>query len=235
MTDMTKNSPFLQEERSAFEAAYAAEFSNARVQVYTANDIASMREGDGYGERPYLNGQWKGWQARAALVLVDTPTPPEALATKLIDTWCATHGGQIPWEKAVEITAIATSMGSEERERLLAMADEDAPAAQSGQAKKWTYASEQETNCAGCGVRKHTPLRVDWMGGYVCLTCIDAKLEELYEALPDAQAGQVPAQARTKAMQLRVFLGKAGFADQALIADELMDLLAAEPAQGGAS
>ncbi|SDI55145.1 hypothetical protein [Pseudomonas panipatensis] len=66
------------------------------------------------------------------------------------------------------------------------------PVAQAGKAKKWTYASEQETNCAGCGVRKHTPLRVDWMGGYVCLTCIDEKLEALYEALPDAQAGQVP-------------------------------------------
>ncbi|MDU4255549.1 hypothetical protein [Pseudomonas sp.] len=49
----------------------------------------------------------------------------------------------------------------------------------------------------------------------------------------DAQAGQVPAEARTKAMQLRVFLGKAGFAEQVLVAEELMDLLAAAAAQGG--
>lgn len=54
-------------------------------------------------------------------------------------------------------------------------------------------------------------------------------------ATPVAKAGQVPAEARTKAMQLRVFLGKAGHADQALIAEELMDLLAAAPAQGGSS
>lgn len=67
MTDLNQNSPLPQDERSAFESAYAAEFSNARVQVYTAKDIASMREGDSYGERPYLNGHWKGWQARAAL------------------------------------------------------------------------------------------------------------------------------------------------------------------------
>lgn len=40
------------------------------------------------------------------------------------------------------------------------------------------------------------------------------------------QAVQVPDAARTKAMQLRVFLGKAGLAEQALIAEELMDLLA---------
>ncbi|KSQ07349.1 hypothetical protein [Pseudomonas aeruginosa] len=44
---------------------------------------------------------------------------------------------------------------------------------------RWTYASTQATNCAGCGEHKHTPLRVDWMGGYVCLTCIDEKLEAL--------------------------------------------------------
>lgn len=54
---------------------------------------------------------------------------------------------------------------------------------------QWTYASDQATHCGGCGKHKHTPLRVDWMGGYVCLTCIDEKLEALYEA---AQAGQVP-------------------------------------------
>lgn len=39
-----------------------------------------------------------------------------------------------------------------------------------------TYSSTQATECAGCGERKHTPLRIDAMGGYVCLTCIDKKL-----------------------------------------------------------
>lgn len=42
-----------------------------------------------------------------------------------------------------------------------------------------TYSSMQATNCAGCGQHKHTPLRVDPMGGYVCLTCIDKRLGEL--------------------------------------------------------
>jgi hypothetical protein len=40
----------------------------------------------------------------------------------------------------------------------------------------YTYASTQATNCAGCGEFRHTPLRIDAMGGYVCLTCIDRKL-----------------------------------------------------------
>lgn len=40
-----------------------------------------------------------------------------------------------------------------------------------------TYISRQATECAVCGVRKHTPLRRDEMGGYVCLTCIDKRLD----------------------------------------------------------
>ena len=43
----------------------------------------------------------------------------------------------------------------------------------------FTYSSKQATKCACCGVHKHTPLRVDFMGGYVCLTCIDMRLEVL--------------------------------------------------------
>jgi hypothetical protein len=35
----------------------------------------------------------------------------------------------------------------------------------------------QKTNCAKCGELKHTPLRRDEMGGYVCLTCIDDQLD----------------------------------------------------------
>ena len=57
-----------------------------------------------------------------------------------------------------------------------------APArAQAGEAV--TYLSTQSTACAGCGKVKHTPLRIDAMGGYVCLTCIDKKL-----AAPPADA-----------------------------------------------
>lgn len=44
---------------------------------------------------------------------------------------------------------------------------------------EYTYVSTQATNCASCGLHKHTPLRVDWMGGYVCLTCIDRVMESI--------------------------------------------------------
>lgn len=37
---------------------------------------------------------------------------------------------------------------------------------------------EQRTHCCGCGEYKVTPLRRDEFGGYICLTCIDKKLDE---------------------------------------------------------
>lgn len=53
-----------------------------------------------------------------------------------------------------------------------------------------TYSSTQATNCAGCGERKHTPLRIDAMGGYVCLTCIDNKLGSLLGEFGHAEPAQ---------------------------------------------
>lgn len=55
-----------------------------------------------------------------------------------------------------------------------------------------TYSSTQETECAYCGVRKHTPLRRDEMGGYVCLTCIDKQLDSQRQQLSEAVAALKP-------------------------------------------
>lgn len=55
------------------------------------------------------------------------------------------------------------------------------------QGETFTYSSTQATNCAGCGKHKHTPLRIDAMGGYVCLTCIDQKLGGLLGEFGHAQ------------------------------------------------
>lgn len=53
----------------------------------------------------------------------DELSPPELLASRLITAWCNAHGKQIPWAKAIEITAIVTKMPEEERLRLLALDD----------------------------------------------------------------------------------------------------------------
>ena len=39
-------------------------------------------------------------------------------------------------------------------------------------------AEVQLTKCAVCGQHKHTPLRRDETGGYVCLTCVDKELDK---------------------------------------------------------
>ena len=57
----------------------------------------------------------------------------------------------------------------------------------------YTYASTQATKCAECGQHKHTPLRIDAMGGYVCLTCIDQRLGSLLGEFGYAEADSTPA------------------------------------------
>lgn len=47
--------------------------------------------------------------------------PAEILASRLIDAWCDAHGKQIPWNKAIEITAIVTKMPDAEKQRLLSL------------------------------------------------------------------------------------------------------------------
>lgn len=51
--------------------------------------------------------------------------PPELLASRLIDVWCADKGKQIPWAKAVQIVAIVTKQPDDERDRLLRLGEED--------------------------------------------------------------------------------------------------------------
>lgn len=45
-------------------------------------------------------------------------------ASRLIDAWAAAHGKPVPWEKAVEIVAIANKLPDAERARLLALAED---------------------------------------------------------------------------------------------------------------
>lgn len=44
---------------------------------------------------------------------------------------------------------------------------------------KKDFITSDETPCACCGRETFTPLRREDMGGYVCLPCIDKRLNEL--------------------------------------------------------
>lgn len=59
--------------REEFEAWYADHFSCAIGKDCSAEIIASMREGDLYGDRGYLNGCWIGWKASRAALVVELP------------------------------------------------------------------------------------------------------------------------------------------------------------------
>ncbi|WP_248313168.1 hypothetical protein [Bosea sp. F3-2] len=57
-------------------------------------------------------------------------------------------------------------------------------------ATAFTYSSTQATACAACGEHKHTPLSRDEMGGYVCLTCIDKRLNDPAPSETGASVGE---------------------------------------------
>ncbi len=65
----------------------------------------------------------------------DDMSPPEKLASHLIDVWCANHDGKIPWDKAVKISAIVTKMPDTERDRLLTYGNDDGAATDAAQRK----------------------------------------------------------------------------------------------------
>ncbi|WP_124128346.1 hypothetical protein [Pseudomonas aeruginosa] len=73
----------------------------------------------------------------AAPVAQPEETPGEILAAKLIETWVAKHGKPAPWSKIVEITALATNMPNDERDRLLALDDDVDAQAQHSVPEGW--------------------------------------------------------------------------------------------------
>ncbi|QMI49675.1 hypothetical protein [Burkholderia sp. MBR-1] len=86
------------------------------------------------------------------------------------------------------------------------MNDRTSPAESKVGAEGFSYASKQATACAGCGMHKHTPLRIDWMGGYVCLTCIDRELESRSPAMAAEPTAWFEAEESARNLPLRSLL-----------------------------
>ncbi|HHK4736667.1 TPA: hypothetical protein ACQTZZ_004973 [Pseudomonas aeruginosa] len=86
-----------------------------------------------------LQNMHPGTKLYAAPVAQAQPeeTPGEILAAKLIETWVAKHGKPAPWSKIVEITALATNMPNDERDRLLALDDDVDAQAQHSVPRAW--------------------------------------------------------------------------------------------------
>lgn len=97
------------------------------IQVFTGHD-SSANLAHRYGEKwwEHLDELRDALLAFAKNAPVAQPEemPGEILAAKLIETWVTKHGKPAPWSTAVEITAVATNMPNDERDRLLALDDD---------------------------------------------------------------------------------------------------------------
>ncbi len=151
-----------QAERARFEA-----WAEDR-ELDTAKCSADGMKGD-YAD---LNTDWcwAAWQA--ALSAQPSPGGQDALAEAarrvISDIDSGDYHGEIS-----EATYAALKAALAARQPVGEPVDDD------WHLRGYAYASKQATTCAGCGKHKHTPLRVDAMGGHVCLTCIDHKLGAL--------------------------------------------------------
>lgn len=59
--------------------------------------------------------------AKSAFEPQEAMTPPETLASRMIDAWCDAHGKPCPWHTAVHIVAEITKLPHSERCRLLVL------------------------------------------------------------------------------------------------------------------
>lgn len=72
-----------------------------------------------------------------------------------------------------------------------------------------------ETTCAGCGQHKHTPLRRDEMGGYVCLSCVDRELSHRAAALATLHAENAALRAERDGARAEALQEAAAIGDEA--------------------
>ena len=148
------------------ETAYAVEIGRLRNVIQAAC----------IGGTDLMIERWKQWFPDAPVPTVQAPAPVQPVGELTaeqrdaqeapFEAWWEKHGqfhraGGGAYEKTFAWHAWCAALSTRPE-----LSDAAAP----------TYSSTQATNCASCGEHKHTPLRIDAMGGYVCLTCIDKKL-----------------------------------------------------------
>lgn len=149
-----------------------------------------------------LQGMQPGTKLYAAPVAQAQPeeTPGEILAAKLIETWVTKHGKPAPWSTAVEITAVATNMPNDERDRLLALDDDVDAQAQHSVPEGWMLVE--------CGI--WTQEQVDEMQKTVARFRNSEFVDDRALAMAVADAGQCKAPEISLAELLAAAPGKEG-------------------------
>lgn len=162
-------------EREAFETWFVRNIPDDIRE----NALIALRQSeseDGCYRQPIMQAFWEGWQGRASL-------PAEKVAQTEPVGYADNRGSRSPGDVMMSAHALCPDSVAGQPARMRWIADYFLKNYASPQPPlpvevgETTYSSTQATNCAKCGEHKHTPLRIDWMGGYVCLTCIDKELE----------------------------------------------------------
>ncbi|HCI0103819.1 TPA: hypothetical protein NOV85_003394 [Pseudomonas aeruginosa] len=139
----------MRKERDAALARVAELEKQEPVAHLRASDLERLNQPGIAGSAGSLwNGPREGFvPLYAAPVAQAQPeeTPGEILAAKLIETWVTKHGKPAPWSTAVEITAVATNMPNDERDRLLALDDDVDAQAQHSVPEGWKLVPEDAT------------------------------------------------------------------------------------------
>lgn len=87
-------------DREAFETWYAADMVAFGFSKTTAAEIAGLRDGDGYGDRPALNFKWEGWQGCSSATARKRDVLREGWARAMFDANHTVSGRK--WEDADE-------------------------------------------------------------------------------------------------------------------------------------
>ncbi|MDI4068206.1 hypothetical protein QK416_29595 [Pseudomonas aeruginosa] len=130
-----------EQERDAALARVAELEKQEPVAHLRASDLERLNQPGIAGSAGSLwNGPREGFVPLYAAPVAQAQseeTPGEILAAKLIETWVTEHGKPAPWSTAIEITAVATNMPNDERDRLLALDDDVDAQAQHSVPEGW--------------------------------------------------------------------------------------------------
>lgn len=199
------------------------------IQVFTGHD-SSANLAHRYGEKwwEHLDELRDALLAFAKNAPVAQPEemPGEILAAKLIETWVTKHGKPAPWLTAVEITAVATNMPNDERDRLLALDDDvDAQAQHSVPDDVETFLDEVRAELLRA--------RSKFPGDRIMTIALAEEFGELCKAVLDEPAANVRKEAvQTAVMAARVVLDGDGSVT-AWRAERGLDPLASAPGKEG--
>ncbi|HBO3097136.1 TPA: hypothetical protein VDU60_000137 [Pseudomonas aeruginosa] len=199
------------------------------IQVFTGHD-SSANLAHRYGEKwwEHLDELRDALLAFAKNAPVAQPEemPGEILAAKLIETWVTKHGKPAPWSTAVEITAVATNMPNDERDRLLALDDDvDAQAQHSVPDDVETFLDEVRAELLRA--------RSKFPGDRIMTIALAEEFGELCKAVLDEPAANVRKEAvQTAVMAARVVLDGDGSVT-AWRAERGLDPLASAPGKEG--